>query len=468
MNRKQRSPQSPARVARPSAAARTARSFPSTLPSAVFSAAAGSISRELFAISPSERNSSTKQQEANERLRSVVDYVVDGIVTIDESGIVASWNRSAERIFGYTERGDDRPERLPIDARAPPQPPRLPSRQLPPNGHRETSSATSARWSQRGKTARSFRSTSPSANSCCRANASSPASFATSPSANGPTNGPNSWSSATALLTSVVDSASLLSRVARLPVPVLCRLVHRRSVRSRRTAWPRSLAVAHQRPRSKRPILQAAQKTTPLRRLARDRSWAQSCGRANPPAWPVDAINPFEYAEPSKPEDRELLLAARSAIADLRPAGHASPDLRGDHVRALRHEPRNTARPTWRWPRTSPSGLRSRSKTPDFTKRPRRPTAAKTNSSRRLAHELRNPLAPVRNALEIVRTRGHRRKVAWQSDSAVIDRQVDHMVRLVDDLLDLSRLMRGKIQLRPERLLLERRRRPARSKRPAR
>ena len=43
-----------------------------------------------------------KQQEANKRLRSVVDYVVNGIVTIDESGIVASWNRSAERIFGYT------------------------------------------------------------------------------------------------------------------------------------------------------------------------------------------------------------------------------------------------------------------------------------------------------------------------------------------------------------------------------
>ena len=38
-----------------------------------------------------------EQQEANERLRSVVDYVVDGIVTIDEQGIVASWNRSAER-----------------------------------------------------------------------------------------------------------------------------------------------------------------------------------------------------------------------------------------------------------------------------------------------------------------------------------------------------------------------------------
>ncbi len=43
-----------------------------------------------------------KLQEANERLRSVVDYVVDGIVTIDERGTIASWNRSAEGIFGYS------------------------------------------------------------------------------------------------------------------------------------------------------------------------------------------------------------------------------------------------------------------------------------------------------------------------------------------------------------------------------
>src|SRR6185437_11164116 len=70
-----------------------------------------------------------------------------------------------------------------------------------------------------------------------------------------------------------------------------------------------------------------------------------------------------------------------------------------------------------------------------------------------LAHELRNPLAPVRNALEVVRTAGVEAKVATKAFEA-IDRQVDHMVRLVDDLLDLSRLMRGKIQLRPEKVLL--------------
>jgi signal transduction histidine kinase len=66
-----------------------------------------------------------------------------------------------------------------------------------------------------------------------------------------------------------------------------------------------------------------------------------------------------------------------------------------------------------------------------------------------LAHELRNPLAPIRNAVEVLRRQGSNRSgLAWARD--VIDRQVGHMVRLVDDLLDLSRITRGKIRLRPE------------------
>lgn len=66
-----------------------------------------------------------------------------------------------------------------------------------------------------------------------------------------------------------------------------------------------------------------------------------------------------------------------------------------------------------------------------------------------LAHELRNPLAPVRNGLHILRVPGgdalSQRKVV-----AMIERQVDHMVRLVDDLLEVSRITRGKIELRKE------------------
>ena len=66
-----------------------------------------------------------------------------------------------------------------------------------------------------------------------------------------------------------------------------------------------------------------------------------------------------------------------------------------------------------------------------------------------LAHELRNPLAPIRNAVEIIK-----RRVPEPSDLAfvrgVIDRQVSQLTRLVDDLLDVSRITSGKIRLERE------------------
>src|SRR5262249_44922477 len=64
-----------------------------------------------------------------------------------------------------------------------------------------------------------------------------------------------------------------------------------------------------------------------------------------------------------------------------------------------------------------------------------------------LAHELRNPLAPIRNAVQVLRLRGPL-EPALQTARDMIDRQVGHMVRLVDDLLGVSRISRGKINLR--------------------
>lgn len=63
-----------------------------------------------------------------------------------------------------------------------------------------------------------------------------------------------------------------------------------------------------------------------------------------------------------------------------------------------------------------------------------------------LAHELRNPLAPIRNAVQILRLTGSK-EPTLDNARDLIERQVDHLVRLVDDLLDISRLSRGKIQL---------------------
>ncbi len=66
-----------------------------------------------------------------------------------------------------------------------------------------------------------------------------------------------------------------------------------------------------------------------------------------------------------------------------------------------------------------------------------------------LAHELRNPLAAIRSAVDVVRAAV---PVAGQASGAlqILDRQVAHMVRQVDDLLDVSRISRGRIELRRE------------------
>ena len=71
-----------------------------------------------------------------------------------------------------------------------------------------------------------------------------------------------------------------------------------------------------------------------------------------------------------------------------------------------------------------------------------------------LAHELRNPLAPLRNGLEVLRLAGNDAQTLEKART-MMERQLRQMVRLVDDLLDVSRVSRGKIELRREDLELE-------------
>jgi PAS domain S-box-containing protein len=70
-----------------------------------------------------------------------------------------------------------------------------------------------------------------------------------------------------------------------------------------------------------------------------------------------------------------------------------------------------------------------------------------------LSHELRNPLTPIRNSLYVLERASPGGEQARHAH-AVIARQVDHLTRLVDDLLDVTRITRGKIQLRREPLEL--------------
>jgi len=71
-----------------------------------------------------------------------------------------------------------------------------------------------------------------------------------------------------------------------------------------------------------------------------------------------------------------------------------------------------------------------------------------------LAHELRNPLAPIRNAVAILGRKGSQDpEVAWSQ--GVIERQIESLSRLIDDLLDIERISRGRFELRPEPVALE-------------
>ena len=80
--------------------------------------------------------------------------------------------------------------------------------------------------------------------------------------------------------------------------------------------------------------------------------------------------------------------------------------------------------------------------------RAERATRAKDEFMAMLGHELRNPLAPIVTVLEVMRLRGQ-----WSPEHAILRRQVEHLQRLVDDLLDVSRIARGKLVL--ERRVIE-------------
>jgi PAS domain S-box-containing protein len=67
-----------------------------------------------------------------------------------------------------------------------------------------------------------------------------------------------------------------------------------------------------------------------------------------------------------------------------------------------------------------------------------------------LGHELRNPLAPIRNALFLMKLRGPREPGDVERLRAMMDRQITHIARLVDDLLDVSRITQGKFEIRTE------------------
>jgi PAS domain S-box-containing protein len=95
----------------------------------------------------------------------------------------------------------------------------------------------------------------------------------------------------------------------------------------------------------------------------------------------------------------------------------------------------------------------------DITDRKRAEKALREGDRRKdeflalLAHELRNPLAPLRNGLQVIRLAAGDANAVAQA-RAMMERQLGHMVRMIDDLLDISRINRNKMELRRSRVLL--------------
>jgi PAS domain S-box-containing protein len=130
-------------------------------------------------------------------------------------------------------------------------------------------------------------------------------------------------------------------------------------------------------------------------------------------------------------------------------------EIRGLETRHLRRDGSAIDVAVWAAPVLRPDGeVQALGLFVDITDRKRAEELARTADRRKdeflamLGHELRNPLAPILTALELMRMRG---EAGGHEERATIERQTRHLVRLVDDLLDISRITRGKLELRKTR-----------------
>jgi PAS domain S-box-containing protein len=130
-------------------------------------------------------------------------------------------------------------------------------------------------------------------------------------------------------------------------------------------------------------------------------------------------------------------------------------ELAGIETRLLRRDDSHVDVAMWAAPVVRPGGeVQALAVFVDITDRKQAEALARAADRRKdeflamLGHELRNPLAPIMTALDLMKLRG---ETAAERERQMIERQTRHLVRLVDDLLDISRITRGKIELRKAR-----------------
>src|SRR5688572_4570288 len=166
---------------------------------------------------------------------------------------------------------------------------------------------------------------------------------------------------------------------------------------------------------------------------------------------PAQTIS-FDWGAQLHPDDAAAYIAAFKTAVESRRPFHARARVR-------------RADGQWRWiessgtPRLDSSGqaIGFAGTSPDITEIYESREALRETDRRKneflatLAHELRNPLAPARNSLQIMRMARHDPEIMERA-LGTLERQIAHMVRLIDDLVDVSRISRGMIELRRERV----------------
>ncbi len=242
-------------------------------------------------------------------------------------------------------------------------------------------------------------------------------------------------------LAELVDYRTTLERIAQLAVPDFADWC---TVQIARPDRHRAGGLGPPRPRS-RAVGARSVRASPGRSRRRVRHPA---GAAHRQAELVRVITDEMLV--SSGAHRESLAAAARApalVVDDRAAHRQEGRAAAPSASSPRNRDAAIPRPTSRPPRISPSRRRSPSTTRCLYEEAREADRRKDEFLATLAHELRNPLAPIRSGIDLLAldpaTRARRRV-------ELMRRQIEHLVRLADDLLDISRITHGKVELRRE------------------
>src|SRR6267143_6955544 len=169
--------------------------------------------------------------------------------------------------------------------------------------------------------------------------------------------------------------------------------------------------------------------------LARTDSFALFC------AYPLGSFDQATHAKPFGD-----IVAAHTAVVPSESYTEVRPDQRGKVIAALQQKAAALEAETRE---RAALEVALRNKITELAEVDRR----KDEFLAMLGHELRNPLAPVTTALQIMRIHASEPSRVARSRE-IVERQIEYMTRLIDDLLDVSRITRGKIELRQQPLLL--------------